>query len=81
LRWIEWCARRKVSSVKGLVIAEESVDFLLLDEFTVCIFVGFYLCTTSREDHIVDQLRDAFAIGICEDFADHAFQEGLILKL
>lgn len=79
---IEIAALRVGEPVDGGKLAEELADLLLLKFFAAVILAGFGISrTTGREDHVVDEFGYALAVLIVEYFADHALQEGLILKL
>jgi hypothetical protein len=73
LSGVDGCARGKIRFVNGLEIAEKSVDFLLFDEFAVCVFVSFDICAAAGKDHIINELSDALAVDISEDLTHHAF--------
>ena len=65
-----------------LEIAEELANFFLLDLLFSRVLVVLVLSAArGGEDHVVDELVDALAVGIVEDFADHTLEEGLILEL
>ena len=72
---------RRVVSVE-LKIAEELTNFFLLDLLFSRVLVMLVLAAAGGgEDHVVNELVYALAVGIVEDFADYALEEGLILEL
>lgn len=55
---------------------------LLFDLLATIGLVGLGFATAGGgEDHVIDELVNALAIGIIEDFADDTLEKGFILKL
>lgn len=68
--------------VERLEIAENLGDFVLLARLAVRLPAAFDVGTGGAwEDHAIDEVSYALAVCVVEDLADHAFQEGLVLKL
>ena len=63
-------------------VTEYLAYLFLLDLFFAGVFVVLVLSAArGGEDHVVNELVYALAVGIVEDFADYALEEGLILEL
>jgi hypothetical protein len=66
----------------GFGVAEDLVHLHLLYLLERGALDGFGLSGSGNgKDHIFDQISDALAIGVIEDFADDALQEYFLLEL
>lgn len=66
----------------GFGVAEDLVHLHLLDLLERGVLDGFGLARSGNgKDHIFDQISDALAISVIEDFADDALQEHFLLEL
>jgi hypothetical protein len=62
-------------------IAEDLAYLLLFKLLSTIIFVSFSLATVcGREDHVIDELGNAWTVSICQNFGDNTLKKRFILK-